>query len=264
MAHPTSRWSARETLILLAFVVVAIGIPLLITVYGQSDAERTSTIVFYGLFGLFVFLMVRFKRAADVYERFFTWYLRFASGLFVMTVPYIFFAWLSRVLLARLPLWLQMACFVLWGVLLGAALLLISTKQWRQRVLEPLARYHIALPAAYSFQVLMLACLFFSSVTFVLVQSNLMSMTGGSADAVTPGSISDFFLWHFLDAVPLLKVNETLGWRPPLTYDSVSVGCMLLLFKAVVILPVIGAFTWYGTRETAATERREEVATVAV
>src|SRR5262245_13349131 len=233
MAHPTSDWSAKGTLILLAFVVVAIGIPLLITIYGQSDAERTSTMVFYGVF-----------------------------GLFVMTVPYIFFAWLSRELLARLPLWLQMACFVLWGVLLGAALLSISTKKWRQRVLEPLARYNIALPAAYSFQVLMLACLFFSSVTFVLVQSNLMSMTGGSADAVTPGSISDFFLWHFLDAVPLLEVTETLGWRPPLTYDSFSVGCMLLLFKTVVILPVIGAFTWYGTRERSATEPRVEVAPV--
>jgi hypothetical protein len=59
--------------------------------------------------------------------------------------------------------------------------------------------------------------------------------------------------WHFLDAVPLLKVNETPGWRPPLTCDSFPVGCMLLLFRAVVILPVIGAFTWYGTRERSAT-----------
>jgi hypothetical protein len=166
MAHRSSRWSARDTLILLAFVTVAIGIPLLITVYGQSGAERTRTIVFYGVFGLFVFLTVRFK--VDFNED------------------------------------------------------LASTRARTART----------------------------------------SMMGGTADEVTPGSISNFFRWHFLDAVPLLKVNETLGWRPPLTYDSFSVGCMLLLFKAVVILPVIGAFTWYGTRHTAANERRVEVATV--
>ena len=262
MAHRTSRWSSRKTLVLLAFVAIAIGIPLFIDVYRESDAERTRTIAFYGVFALFLFFMVRFKQAAHAYQWFYGWYMRFVGGLFVMTVPYVFFAWLSRVLLARLPLWLQIACFVLWGVLLGAALLLISTKEWRQRALAPLARYHIAMPAAYSFQVLMLACLFFSSVTFVLVQNNLLSMTRGSADAVTPGSISDFFLWHFLDAVPLLKVNETLGWGPPLTYTSVSVGWMLLLFKVVVILPVIGAFTWYGTEETSANERGVAIATV--
>jgi len=261
MARRTN-WSAKDTLILLAFVAVAVAIPLLIAIQGQSGSERTRTIAFYGAFAVFVFLMVRFEWALRVYERFFEAYLRFAGGLFLMTAPYLAFAYLSRVLLARLPLWLQIACFVLWGFLLGGALLLISTKKWRQRVLEPLARYNIALPAAYSFQVLMLACLFFSSVTFVLVQNNLMSMTRGSADAVTPGSISDFFLWHFLDAVPLLKITQTLGWRPPLTYDSFSVGWLLLLFKAVVILPVIGAFTWYGTRETSANERRVEVATV--
>ena len=47
------------------------------------------------------------------------------------------------------------------------------------------------------------------------------------------------YVWHFLDAVPALEIPETLGWT--LEYDvtsSVS-GALLLLFKILVILPII-------------------------
>ena len=49
--------------------------------------------------------------------------------------------------------------------------------------------------------------------------------------------------------MPLLKINETLNFKVPLTYETSSVGWILLVFKGAVILPVIAAFTWYGTRE---------------
>jgi uncharacterized protein (TIGR01777 family) len=61
-----------------------------------------------------------------------------------------------------------------------------------------------------------------------------------------PGNITDFYVWHFLEAVPLLQVNETLHWKEPLTYDSGWVGLVLLIFKMAVIIPVIAAFTWYA------------------
>jgi len=86
-------------------------------------------------------------------------------------------------------------------------------------------------------------------VTFVLLQEGKLRLAPGSSPEVTLASLSDFFLWHFLDAVPLLKITETLKWEVPLTYTSSTVGLIVLVFKAVVILPVISAFTWYATRE---------------
>jgi len=55
--------------------------------------------------------------------------------------------------------------------------------------------------------------------------------------------------------VPLLKVNETLGWKAPLSYDSRLVGLVLLVFKLAVIIPVIACFASYwksygGTKPT--------------
>jgi hypothetical protein len=47
------------------------------------------------------------------------------------------------------------------------------------------------------------------------------------------------------DALPLLKVTETLHWEKPLTYNSAWVGLLLLGFKVTVIVPVIAAFAWY-------------------
>jgi hypothetical protein len=243
-------------------VAIIMGVLLLIGIQGKTGGERTGMIVLYALLTVVTMAVVRFKRAEQAFHKWYGSYLRFAVAVFAMTVPYLVLSYAGD-LLVRMPSWLQIAWFVLWGLLLGAALLVISTERWRERVLEPLAGYNFAVPAVYSFQVLMLACLFFSSVTFVLVQNDVIFLMRGSADAVTPGSLSDLFLWHFLEAVPLLDINETLGWAVPLTYDSAAVGWILLLFKIVVIVPVIGAFTWYSTRTRAAPSVEYQVSAVA-
>ena len=61
-------------------------------------------------------------------------------------------------------------------------------------------------------------------------------------------AVADFFLWHFLNAVPVLKITDTLLWDPPLTYDQPVVGWILLVFKIAVISPVIAAFGWSWKR----------------
>jgi len=244
-----SQWTMMQTLKLIGFIIVSLGLAALLSLAEKPPGERTGTMVFFAVFGVFIFIMVRFEKTASLYTRFFISYFRFTGGLLAMTLPLVGFSWLSRKMLASFPLWLQILCLTLWGILLGGALILIATKKRRNSVLGPLQRFSMALPAVYSFQILMLACLFFSTVSFIMVQHGLLTLTDVSGKGVTPGSISDFFLWHFLDAVPLVKVNETLNFKVPLTYETFSVGLILLVFKAVVIIPVIGAFTWYGTRE---------------
>lgn len=59
------------------------------------------------------------------------------------------------------------------------------------------------------------------------------------------GSFADFFLWHLLDAIPGLKVNETIRWTAPLTYERAGAGWLLLLFKVMVIVPAVAGIGRY-------------------
>lgn len=172
----------------------------------------------------------------------------------ITILPLAFFNWLSRFVLGKFALWGQTIVFVLWGLLLAWALLLIATKARRERLLALLRSINVGMPIAYSFLVLMLALLFFSSVTFVLTEQGFLQWKDQADHGVTAGALSDFFLWHFLEAIPLLNINETLKWPPPLSYESAAVGWILLLFKIAVIVPVIAAFAWYWTREKPAAD----------
>ena len=242
----------KEALLVLTFIVVTMGLAALVTVWSKPPEERTGALIFYVVFGLFLFIMVEFKQAARFYEKIVVGYMRFAGGMLLMVAVPVLFQIFSRAVVGRWPLWLQVVCLAAWGVLLAGALALIATKQMRHRMLGLVARVNVGLPAAYSFSVLMLASLFFSSVCFVLIQGQKLSLAPGTSREVTLGSLSDFFLWHFADAIPLLKVPATLKWDVPLTYTNGVVGMIVLLFKVVVITPVIGAFTWYARRESSA------------
>ena len=59
------------------------------------------------------------------------------------------------------------------------------------------------------------------------------------------GKISDFYLWHFFDLIPQIKVNETLNWEAPLKYTHGGIAALLLLFKSLMAYIVIARFyTW--------------------
>jgi hypothetical protein len=151
--------------------------------------------------------------------------------------------WLSEFVLERLPGGAQIAVFCVWGTLLAVALIAIATEERRTRLFGALIRFGPFTASAYSLGVLFLAILFFSSVTYAMTRSGAVRFT----DALMPaaGRVSDFYLWHFLDAIPLVDVTRTLRWDEPLTYTSHRVGWLLLAFKVTVIVPVIAAFTGY-------------------
>src|SRR4029450_10298918 len=65
------------------------------------------------------------------------------------------------------------------------------------------------------------------------------------ARPVDHGSLADFLLWHVLDAIPGLKVPETIKWEAPLTYERVGAGWLLLLFKVMVIVPGVSGIADY-------------------
>jgi hypothetical protein len=76
---------------------------------------------------------------------------------------------------------------------------------------------------------------------------SLATAHGNSAldkDADVYQAVERMYAWNFLDAVPVVKVPQTLGWgRPRHHFNDVRGGAILLVFKVLVILPVIAVIT---------------------
>lgn len=62
---------------------------------------------------------------------------------------------------------------------------------------------------------------------------------GGLADETLP---SKLVLWEMLDLVPIVKIPRTLAWEePPITYEDWGAGFVLLVFKGVAGVALLGA-----------------------
>ena len=93
------------------------------------------------------------------------------------------------------------------------------------------------------------------TASVVMAGRGWLTFAATSSVPVSASALTDFYLWHFLNAVPVFKITETLKWSAPLQYESAGVGWILLLFKFTVIGPLIAAFAWYGKRGAKAPER---------
>jgi hypothetical protein len=172
-------------------------------------------------------------------------YMTFLFWLMIGFAPVVAFHWLFDTVTWRLPLWAQIPAFIALGALLAGALWFIATKKRREQLFTRLRGAGALMPLIYVGNTLMLAAMFFASVTFVLVRHGLVQLGIAAGDEILFGKLLDFYVWHFLDLVPLVKVNATLHWKEPLVYESGWLGVLLLLFKAAVIVPTIGAFAGY-------------------
>lgn len=111
-------------------------------------------------------------------------------------------------------------------------------------------------------------CAFFLSALAALIAAFAAATAAfQSTDWLTEEPASDgegfvwvavaYYTWHLLDAIPLLKVPDTINWKdaPTSTTDPFG-GALLLLFKLLVIIPILQLILVLitlvkGTRETA-------------
>jgi hypothetical protein len=82
----------------------------------------------------------------------------------------------------------------------------------------------------------------FTAVTVLLVTQGVIT-TGGTtiADSDIYWRTELLYLWQFADAIPALDAPTTLNWSAPYHLDGISGGSLLLGFKILVLLPVVGA-----------------------
>ena len=226
-------------------VVLAAGWLIVAIVGGSSLPALLATGAFVVLVLAFALLNLRYPWLGKLANRVFVAYMTFLVWLMIGFAPIVAFHWLFDTVTWRLPLWAQVPAFVALGALLALALWLIATRPRRQQLFTRLRGAGALMPLIYVGNTLILAAMFFASVTFVLVRHDLVQLGITAGDEVLFGRLLDFYVWHFLDLVPLVKVNATLHWKEPLVYESGWLGALLLLFKVAVIVPTIGAFAGY-------------------
>ncbi len=187
--------------------------------------------------------------------RLFGWYLRLCFWLIVITGPLTLFRNLSDAILESDSTWLRVLVLTIWALLFLASAFVVMYGRTEERLLNRMRKIGILAPLVYSLNLLLISIQFFAVATFLLQESGSVTLTLGSAQALSVDAVADFFLWHFLNAVPVLKITDTLLWDPPLTYDQSAVGWILLVFKISVISPVIAAFGWSWKRFRKVPER---------
>lgn len=235
-----------------------------------SWGKILSVTIFFAAIFLLVSLAVKFPRVDQTIKAGVKYYGIFVYWYFLTAAPILFFFWFAPwvLVMPKIPQW---AVFVAWGLLLIFGSMTVFTEKYRNRFFPWLQRkVGKFAPCAYALNLLFIAWLFFSSVTYVLVKNEVLKLAPPAVSAssnvttqapveVTPERIKDFYFWHFMEAIPLLKLNETLRNKAPLTYDGAAVGSLLLAFQLMVILPVIRAFAWYWKHDELPIRRAVEV-----
>ena len=215
-------------------------------IYKFYNEHGWGGLIYAAVFSLAIFslgvLSSLYKRVGRAIEVLFGAWFYFFGWAFVTLVPIVLFRQLSQYVLNEFSFWFQILSFVLWGLLLACALALIITEENRKWLFGILRKAGGFAPVVYSLNVLMIAVIFFASLTYLLLTHHVIA---AGAQPVSSERLLDFFTWHFLDAIPALQVNQTLHWKEPWTYNSATVGAILLLFKVVVIVPVLAAFAGY-------------------
>jgi hypothetical protein len=59
-----------------------------------------------------------------------------------------------------------------------------------------------------------------------------------------------YYIWSFLNAVPVLEIPQTLGWERPFRFTDHVNPALLLLYKLALVGPVLatGKLIWQGVR----------------
>jgi hypothetical protein len=135
---------------------------------------------------------------------------------------------------------------VLYVIGLGLCIYLMATDEKRRQETKRIRdwfgpRGMLVLPCL----TLVTAAAVFGSITLSLHRHGLVSFQECAGRPVAAGSLTDFYMWHFMKLVPLVKINEVLKLNEPLCYSQKRVGLLILLFQALVVIPSINTVLYY-------------------
>lgn len=146
----------------------------------------------------------------------------------------------------HLPQALHLIVVLIYMVVLVFGISLIATEKRRWDRIDKIREWFgpwgiIALPCL----ILIIAAAVFAFFTLILYENNVVALTSPSGEPITEGSLLNFYMWHFLELIPILKINDILQWSEPLQYSQARVGFLILLFQGLVVIPSIATVRFY-------------------
>jgi hypothetical protein len=142
------------------------------------------------------------------------------------------------------PRGLHLLVLLMYALLLGFGIWIIATDKNREKWSDLIRKKTPGL-LIYPALILGVSGVVFASSTFLLYEYNLLDLIPCRGTPVSIGSLMDFYMWHFMKLVPLLKLNDVLKWEEPLCYSQWRVGFLVLLFQGFVVIPTIAAVRYY-------------------
>ena len=149
------------------------------------------------------------------------------------------------------PSWIRILVLMLWVVVLLVVVRYASGAGLRTRLLKYLMRdgdYGWLSPLLLVVVVFWFTTIGFAALTHLLWEWRVVDLTDPSCATRCPldsEQFFDFYTWHFLESVPILRINETLHWREPLVYRGAAAGWLVVALKVAVILPFIQVIRTY-------------------
>ena len=81
----------------------------------------------------------------------------------------------------------------------------------------------------------------FTAATVALVTHDAITAQGGNlTDTNIYWRTELLYLWQFVHSIPAVDATATLNWEPPYHLNGISGGSLLLGFKVLVLLPIVG------------------------
>lgn len=78
----------------------------------------------------------------------------------------------------------------------------------------------------------------FSGLTVTLWREEFF-VTGPTSRTPDLWSVNAYYLWHLVDALPVLGVTEALHWEQPVIFTDSWSGVLLLAFKVLLLIPMV-------------------------
>jgi hypothetical protein len=149
------------------------------------------------------------------------------------------------------PSWIRVVVLTLFVIILVMIVNYMARPRNRSKALQYLMRegdLGWLSPLLWAAAIFFFTTVIFSGVTQLLWEWRVVDLSDPSCTtpcALVPDNFFNFYMWHFLESIPLFKVNETLQLDEPLVYRGAAAGWLVVAFKVAVILPLIQAIRSY-------------------
>lgn len=189
-------------------------------------------------------LRIFFPRVRNLFDKGFSYYCKVTIILVCSFIPVSVFFSIAKFVVGSSEQLVQVAFFVMSVVVWLASLSFLVKEEWQKWLFHNLSIFGWLSPLVFIFNYVMISVILFGSCSFLVYEVwHIAKLPNAN---ISLDTFLNLYFWHVLDAIPMLKINETIPWNNPIHLDEASLlGWLSILFKLAVIVPGIGAFTTY-------------------